>query len=105
MIDRAREIAKMMGYDSMSEVWEGIGSGTLVLMKIPEQRQLQAAEWLIDHVPEVRAEDEELADVLEEIAQGLEFAMELRRYPADTDICEMDLPHGWPSYCEKGALE
>ena len=30
--------------------------------------------------------------------------MELERYPVDTDVCDMNLPHGWPSYCDKEAI-
>jgi hypothetical protein len=41
--------------------------------------------------------------MLEELASGLDFFAELRRYPPGADVCEMDLPHGWPSYCDKDA--
>ena len=101
MIDRAREITKMMGYESMDATLEAIGGGELVLLKLPEEQRLLAAEWLHDRASELRAEDETLAETLEDIADGMELASELIRYPAQSDICEMNLPHGWPSYCEK----
>jgi hypothetical protein len=104
MIERAREIAKMMGYDSIDETLVAIGRGELILLKVPEQQRLTAEIWLREQIAEVRAKDEELADTLDDVADGLELAIELTRYPADTDICELDLPHGWPSYCNKSAI-
>ena len=101
MIDRAREIAKMMGYESIDATLEAIGSGELILLKLPEEQRLLAAEWLHDKAPELQAEDEALAEALADIADSVELASELIRYPAQSDICEMNLPHGWPSYCEK----
>ena len=105
MINRARDIAKTMGYDSIDAILEAIGSGELILVKVAGDQRLKAAEWLQAHLPVVRAEEESLATTLEDIADSLEFALELTRYPADADVCEMDLPHGWPSYCERGAIE
>jgi hypothetical protein len=46
-----------------------------------------------------------VAATLEDIADALELAMELAHYPADADICDMDLPYGWPSYCERSVLQ
>lgn len=104
MIERAREIAKMMGYESIDETLNAIGRGELILLQVPEHQRLSAAIWMRKRIPEVRAGDTELATTLDDIADGLELAMELTRYPADTDICDLDLPHGWPSYCNKEAL-
>ena len=104
MIERAREIAQMMGYDSTDATLEAIGNGDLVLLKVPNARRLEIAAWLRKQIPELRDEREELADVLDDVADGLELALELTRYPADTDVCDMDLPHGWPSYCDKTAI-
>ena len=105
MINRAREIAKAMGYESIDAVLEAIGSGDLILVKVEADQRLKAAQWLQARIPIVRNEDEALADTLEDMAGGLEFALELTRYPVDADVCEMDLPHGWPSYCERSVLE
>jgi len=105
MINRAREIAKAMGYESIDAVLEAIGSGDLILVKVEADQRLKTAEWLQARIPTVRNDDEALADTLEDIAGGLEFALELTHYPADADVCEMDLPHGWPSYCERSVLE
>jgi hypothetical protein len=105
MIERAREIAKMMGYDNIDVTLEAIGRGDLILLKIPPSQRLEISNWLRERVPEVRGENEQLAASLEDIANGLDMAMELTRYPADTDVCDMDLPHGWPSYCDKTMLE
>jgi hypothetical protein len=101
MIDRAREIAKMMGYESIDATLDAIGRGELILLKVPEPQRLAASSWLRKQIPEVRSRDAALAETLDDIADGLEMAMELIRYPADTDICDLDLPHGWPSYCDK----
>ena len=105
MIDRGRDIAKTMGYNSIDAVLEAIGSGDLILVKVAGDQRLKTAEWLQARLPVVRAEDEALATTLEDIADGLEFALELTRYPADADVCEMDLPNGWPSYCERSVIE
>lgn len=104
MIERAREIAKMMGYDTTDAALKAIGRGELILLKVPESRRLEVSEWVRERIPEVRDGDAELAHALDDIADGLEMAMELTRYPADTDVCDLDLPHGWPSYCDKEAL-
>jgi hypothetical protein len=105
MIDRARDIVKAMGYDSIDATLEAIGTGDLILVKVDADQRLKAAEWLQARIAAVRGADETLADTLEDIADGLEFALELMRYPADADVCEMDLPNGWPSYCERSVLE
>ncbi|MGC9520932.1 MAG: hypothetical protein ACP5HG_03500 [Anaerolineae bacterium] len=104
MIERAREIAKMMGYESIDATLEAIGRGELILLKVPDEQRVEAAGWMHGQVPEIRAKNEELAQTLDDIASGLEMAMELTRYPADTDVCDMDLPHGWPSYCDKEVI-
>jgi hypothetical protein len=103
MIDRAREIAQMMGYASIDATLEAIGKGELILLKMPEEERQDVAQWLRSRIPEVRDSAEELGDMLEELASGLDFFAELRRYPPGADVCEMDLPHGWPSYCDKDA--
>ncbi len=104
MIDRARDIARTMGYESIDATLEAVGRGELILLKVPDDERLEASEWLRGQIPAVRKTDEVLAEILDDIADGLDMAMELTRYPADTDICEMDLPHGWPSYCDKEAI-
>jgi hypothetical protein len=104
MIERAREIAKMMGYESIDETLEAIGSGELILLQVPEEQRLSAARWMRQQIPEVRAANTQLAATLDDMADGLELALELTRYPVDTNICDLDLPHGWPSYCDTEAL-
>ena len=76
----------------------------MILLKVPERKRLETADWVRSQVPEIRDEDAVLADVLDEIADGVEIAMELQRYRVDTDVCGADLTHGWPSYCDKSAL-
>ncbi len=104
MINRAREIAQMMGYDGTNEILEAIGKGELVLLKVPNERRLEIANWIRRQLSETEVQRDHLADALDDLADGLELAMELTRYPADTDVCEMDLPHGWPSYCDKTVI-
>ncbi|MGC9349255.1 MAG: hypothetical protein ACP5JG_14030 [Anaerolineae bacterium] len=104
MISRAREITEMMGYGSVDETLEAIGRGELMLLKVPESQRSSVSNWIRDQVPEVRGKDEELAKVLDDMADTLDLALELTRYPADADVCELDLPHGWPSYCDKEAI-
>ncbi|MDF1513051.1 MAG: hypothetical protein P1S60_04510 [Anaerolineae bacterium] len=101
MINRAREIAQMMGYNSIDVTLDAIGRGELILLKVDTEQRLKMARWIMERVPSVREEDEDLAECLDDLADGITFALELMRYPADTDICEMDLPLGWPSYCDK----
>ncbi len=105
LMNRARDIVQMMGYDTLDAALEAIGRGDLVLLKLPEGLQLRMAAWLHSQVEDVEKEDAELAAALEDLADGLELAMELDRYPAAADICELDLPHGWPSYCDKNRLQ
>jgi hypothetical protein len=104
MIDRAREIGKMMGYENLDAILAAVGRGELILLQIPMQERMDVAEWLREQIPEVRGQEPALADSLDDIADGLDLAMELTRYPSDTDVCDIDLPHGWPSYCDKDAL-
>ena len=101
MINRAREMTQMMGYNSIDETLAAIGRGELILVKIDDEQRLKLAQWIMDRIPAVRGEDENLADALDDLADGIAFALELLRYPPDTDICEMNLPLGWPSYCDK----
>jgi hypothetical protein len=104
MIERAREIAQMMGYDGIDAMLEAIGGGEVILFKVSNEQQLEVANWLRNQIPELRAEKEDLANSLDDMADGLELAMELTHYPIDTDVCDMNLPHGWPSYCHKTAI-
>lgn len=105
MIDRGHEITKMMGYASVDAALEAVGRGELILLKVDAEQRLHVAEWLRKQLAAVEATDALLAATLNDMADGLDLAMELTRYPADTDICEMDLPHGWPSYCERSLLK
>lgn len=104
MVSRAREIAQMMGYDGIDAALDAIGSGELILLKMPDDERLDVATWLRAQIPQVRSEQPALAEALDDVADGLDMALELTRYPADTDVCEMELPHGWPSYCDKDAI-
>ena len=101
MINRAREIAELMGYDSIDDILEAVGRGEVILLKVPAGYRSRTSDWLYDKIPEAREDSEALAETLKDIASGLDMAQELVRYPADSDVCEMDLPHGWPSYCDK----
>jgi hypothetical protein len=105
MIDRARDIAKTMGYSSIDAILTAIGSGELILVKATEGQRSKTAEWIRAQLATVRGEDVGVAGTLEDIADALELAMELAHYPADADICDMDLPYGWPSYCERSVLQ
>jgi hypothetical protein len=104
MIDRAREIGKMMGYEDLDAILAAVGRGELILLKVPPEERLDVAEWLRHQIPQVRGAEPALANSLDDIADGLDLAMELTRYPADTDVCDLHLPHGWPSYCDKNEL-
>jgi hypothetical protein len=104
MIDRARDIVKMMGYESLDGALAAIGRGELILLKLPGEQRLSASLWMREQIPQVRTNDADLAETLDDVADGLEMALELTRYPADTDVCDLDLPHGWPSYCDKEAI-
>lgn len=105
MINRAREIARTMGYSSIDAILEAIGKGELILVKATEGRRAKTAEWIRERLPRVRGEDSALAGTLEDIADALDLATELAHYPADADICDIDLPYGWPSYCERSVLQ
>ena len=105
MINRGREITKMMGYASVDAALEAIGQGELILIKVDAEQRLHVAEWLREQITAIEGTDALLAATLNDMADSLDLAMELTRYPADTDICEMDLPHGWPSYCERDLLK
>lgn len=104
MINRARDIAKTMGYSSIDAILEAIGNGELILVKATEGRRAKTAEWIRERLATVRGEDAGIAATLEDFADALELATELAHYPADADICDIDLPHGWPSYCERSVL-
>jgi len=105
MIDRARDIAKTMGYTSVDAILEAIGSGELILVKATEGRRSKTAEWIRGRLAVARGEDAGVAATLEDIADALDLATELAHYPVDADVCDMDLPHGWPSYCERSVLQ
>lgn len=104
MIERAREIAKMMSYDDLNALLYAIGQGEVILLKVPESRRLAASKWIRQQIPDLRWTDTPLAATLDDIADGLDMALELIRYPVDSDVCDLDLPNGWPSYCDKEAL-
>ena len=104
MLNRALEIAQMMGYEGIDAILDAVGRGELILLKVPDAQRLEVSQWIRERIPEVRGGDRSLADALVDIADGLDLAMELERYPVDTDVCDMNLPHGWPSYCDKEAI-
>jgi len=98
MIERGYEIADMMGYAGSEAVFKAIGEGELILVKVPTDKRLELARWL----REIKSEAEpEIGTLLEDIADAVELALELERYPMGGALCDLDLPHGWPSYCEK----
>ncbi len=105
MIDRARDIAKTMGYTSVDAILEAIGSGELILVKAMEGRRAKTAEWIRERLASARGEDAGVATTLEDIADALDLATELAHYPAGADVCDIDLPYGWPSYCERSILQ
>lgn len=98
MIERGYQIAEIMGYEGSEDVFSAIGEGELILVKIPTEKRLMLARWLRD--AKARA-NPEIGALLDDIADAIELALELDRYPMGSDICDLDLPHGWPSYCEK----
>ena len=75
MINRAREIAQMMGYSSIDDTLNAIGRGELILLKINDEQRLKIARWIMDRVATVRGEDEDLGDALEDLADGIAFAL------------------------------
>jgi len=101
MFERAKEIAEMLGYTSTNELLTAIGSGDVIVLKVPNTERLPASKWLRGQAPEIHRQDDALGSTLEAIAAGLDFAMELKHYPSGSDICDMDLPNGWPSYCDQ----
>lgn len=101
MIERAREIAEMMNYESTNDLLEAIGRGELALLKMPHDVLGRLSSWLRSQSSEVKKTDAALAQVIEDLARGLDLAMELARYPMNADVCDLDLPNGWPSYCER----
>lgn len=103
MIRRALELTKMMGYSSMDETMEAVGEGELILVKVPSASRVSFSKWLHEQAGSV--DDSDLAAVILDIASGIDMAAELQRYPDDSDVCDMDLPSGWPSYCDKDLLE
>lgn len=104
MIDRAREIAKMMGYGDLNALLDAIGQGEVILLKVPESQRLTASRWIREQISDLRWTDTPMATTMDDIADGLDMALELTRYPVDSDVCDLDLPNGWPSYCDKEAL-
>ncbi|MDY0019698.1 MAG: hypothetical protein RBT47_06840 [Anaerolineae bacterium] len=101
MANRAQEIAEMMGYVTPQALIEAIGEGEVILLKVPEAHQERIAAWLQTQAPEVKKSDAALGEAIHEIARALELSAALKRYPSNSDICELDLPSGWPSYCDK----
>jgi hypothetical protein len=104
MTDRAREMARILGYDGLDALLDAIGQGEVILLKVPESQRLTASKWIRQQIPDLRWADTSLATTLDDIADGLDMALELIRYPIDSDVCDLNLPNGWPSYCDKDAL-
>ena len=105
MINRGRDVAKTMGYSSIDAILEAIGNGDLILVKATEGRRAKTAEWIRERLATVRGEDAGIATTLEDFADALDLATELAHYPVDADVCDIDLPYGWPSYCERSVLQ
>ncbi len=103
MANRAQEIAEMMGYATPQALLDAIGEGEVILLKVPEAQQERIVAWLQMQAPEVEKSDTALGEVIKEIARALELSTALQRYPSGSDICELNLPSGWPSYCDKPA--
>jgi hypothetical protein len=103
MINRARAIAQMMGYESIDEILEAIGEGELIMLKVPESARQRLGDWLHEQAAALE-NDEALSEALSDLANGIDLAHELERYPSGADVCDIDLPHGWPSYCDKNRL-
>lgn len=101
MIERGYQITEMMGYTGTEDVFDAIGKGELILVKIPTEKRLELSRWLRDCAGKTLPTGAGLNALLEDIADAVELALELERYPMGSDICDLDLPHGWPSYCEK----
>lgn len=101
MINRGREIIKMMGYDDSEAFLEAVGRGDVIAIKVPAQHLGQISKWLHARLGEAADSDAPLAEALHDIADGLEMALELEHYPGNADICDINLPHGWPSYCAR----
>lgn len=98
MIERGYQIADMMGYAGNESVFKAIGEGELILVKISADKRLELARWLRAMKDQAKPE---IGTLLDDIADAIELALELERYPMGGDLCDLDLPHGWPSYCEK----
>jgi hypothetical protein len=54
MINRAREIAELMGYESVDDILEAIARGEVILLKVPESYRSRTSDWLHDRIPEAR---------------------------------------------------
>ncbi len=101
MIERGFQIAEMMGYEGSEDVFSAIGKGELILVKVPSGKRLELTRWLRECAKKNPPANAELASIMEDMASAIELALELERYPMGSEICDLDLPSGWPSYCEK----
>ena len=103
MSKHAQDITRMMGYDSCEQALDAVGAGELILVKVPETARQSLTRWLREQANTVT--DTELASIIHDIVKSVNMASELERYPEDVDVCDMNLPDGWPSYCDKDLVE
>ena len=62
MLNRALEIAQMMGYEGIDAILDAVGRGELILLKVPDAQRLEVSQWIRERIPEVRGGDRSLAD-------------------------------------------
>lgn len=93
---RLERIIELFGYKQAQELLNAIERGELAVVKLPGALKVQTAVWLREQAEQAPAE---FRGALNEIAGALEYAHTLDRYPVD--VCDLDAPPGWPSYCER----
>lgn len=108
-MSRLSQIAEMMGFTDVNAMLQALESGKLAAVLLPDEHRGAVINWLREQAPKLRAEGTTraaaVADGLGELAAFLEFALELERFPAEADLCDLGLPTDWPTYCAKGSRE
>jgi hypothetical protein len=108
-MSRLNQIAEMLGYADINALLQALESGKLAAVLLPDEHRIPVTNWLREQAPQLRAEGTTraaaIADGLGELAAFLEFALELERFPAEADLCDLGLPADWPTYCAKGSRE